>query len=140
MGYYSLNKVILVGRLGQDPEVRYTKNGNAVANLSLATTERFKDSNGEQQERTEWHKIVSFNQTAEFAKEYLTKGTMLAIEGRLRTNKWQDKNGNNRSTTEILTSDITILQGKGSKNQPPQPDTSEDAPQMEEEEADEIPF
>ena len=98
-----VNKVILVGALGADPETRYTANGGAVANLSLATSESWKDRNsGQMQERTEWHRVVLFGKTAEIAQQYLRKGAKVYIEGKLRTNKWQDQQGNDRYTTEIV--------------------------------------
>lgn len=140
MESYSMNRVILVGRLGQDPEVRYTNSGDAVANLSLATTESWKDKNGEWQNRTEWHRIVVFRNRAEFAKEYLSKGRMIAVEGQLRTRKWEDKNGNQRYTTEIRANTLTPLdsrkEGAGKAQAPSAP--PEEVPG--EEEADEIPF
>lgn len=109
-----VNKVILIGNVGNDPEVRYTPNGNAVANLSVATSEYWKDKqNGSQQERTEWHRIVLFNRLGEIAGEYLRKGTKVYIEGGLRTRKWQDKSGNERYTTEIIASEMQMLDPKG---------------------------
>jgi len=140
MESYSMNRVILVGRLGRDPEVRYTNSGDAVANLSLATSETWKDKNGERQERTEWHRIVVFRNRAEFAKEYLSKGRMLAIEGKLRTRSWDDKSGNKRYTTEIVATTLTTLDGRkdraGKMEQKP-PETLQN---NQEEEEEEIPF
>ena len=98
----SVNKVILIGNLGQDPEVRYTTSGQAVASFSLATSERIKGKSGEYEERTEWHKIVFNEKLAEIAGEYLSKGKSIYIEGRLQTRKWQDKDGNDRYTTEVV--------------------------------------
>lgn len=97
-----VNKVILLGHLGRDPEMRYQPSGAAIANFSLATSEKFKDRDGNQQERTEWHRIVFFGRTAEVVGEYLKKGSMAYIEGRLQTRKWTDKEGQERYTTEIV--------------------------------------
>ena len=109
-----VNKVILVGNLGKDPEVRYMPNGNAVANLTLATTESWKDKQtGDQQEKTEWHRIVMFKRLAEIAGEYLKKGSQVYIEGKLQTRKWQDNSGNDRYTTEIVANDMQMLGGRG---------------------------
>ncbi|MGD2138097.1 MAG: single-stranded DNA-binding protein [Gammaproteobacteria bacterium] len=109
-----VNKVILVGNLGRDPEVRYMPNGNAVANLTLATTESWKDKQtGEQQEKTEWHRIVMFRRLAEIAGEYLKKGSQIYVEGKLQTRKWQDNAGNDRYTTEIVASEMQMLGGRG---------------------------
>jgi single-strand DNA-binding protein len=109
-----VNKVILVGNLGKDPEVRYMPNGNAVANITLATTDSWKDKqSGEQQEKTEWHRIVMFRRLGEIAGEYLKKGSQVYIEGKLQTRKWQDNSGNDRYTTEIVASDMQMLGGRG---------------------------
>ena len=100
-----INKVILVGNLGADPETRYMPSGGAVTNVRLATTRSWKDKNtGEQQERTEWHRVVLFGRLAEVAAEYLRKGSQAYVEGELRTNKWQDRDGNDRYTTEVVVS------------------------------------
>ena len=108
-----VNKVILVGNLGRDPEVRYMPSGNAVANVTLATTESWKDKQtGEKQERTEWHNVVFYSRLAEIAGEYLKKGSQVYVEGSLRTRKWQDKNGNDRYTTEIIASEMQMLGGR----------------------------
>jgi single-strand DNA-binding protein len=105
-----INKVILIGNLGADPEVRYMPSGGAAATLNLATSESWKDKQtGEQQDRTEWHRVVLFNRLAEIAGEYLKKGSKVYIEGSLRTRKWQDKNGQERFTTEIVGNDIQML-------------------------------
>jgi single-strand DNA-binding protein len=109
----SVNKVILIGNLGRDPEVRYTPNGDAVANLSIATTERWKDKNGEMQEQTEWHRVSFFGRQAEVCGEYLRKGSSVYIEGRLQTRKWTDKEGNERTTTEIRGDRMQMLGGRG---------------------------
>ena len=109
-----VNKVILVGNLGKDPEVRYMPNGNAVANLTLATTESWKDKQtGDQQEKTEWHRIVMFRRLAEIAGEYLKKGSQVYIEGKLQTRKWQDNSGNDRYTTEIVADEMQMLGSRG---------------------------
>jgi len=110
-----LNKVTLIGRLGSDPEVRYMPTGGAVTNVSLATTRRWKDrSTGDRREETEWHRIVFFNRLAEVAGEYLKKGSQVYVEGRIQTNKWQDKEGHDRYTTEIIADQMQML---GSKNE-----------------------
>lgn len=110
-----INKVILIGNVGVDPDVRYLPNGNAVTTLSIATSETWKDKNtGEKQERTEWHRVVCFNRLGEIAGEYVRKGTKLYIEGSLRTRKWQDQQGQDRYTTEIVANDIQMLDNKGS--------------------------
>ena len=106
-----INKVILVGRLGRDPELRYTPSGTAVANFSLATDERW-SSNGETQSRTEWHNIVVWSKLAEICNQYLTKGRLVFIEGRLQTRDWEDKDGNKRRTTEIVATDMKMLGGR----------------------------
>lgn len=108
----SVNKVILVGNLGKDPEVRYMPNGDAVANFSIATTDTWKDKNGMRQERTEWHNISMYRRLAEIAGEYLKKGSSVYVEGRLQTRKWQDKNGQDRYTTEIICDQMQMLGGK----------------------------
>ncbi|MCR9192576.1 MAG: single-stranded DNA-binding protein [Gammaproteobacteria bacterium] len=109
-----INKVILIGHIGGDPEVRYMPNGNAVATISVATTESWKDKQtGEKQERTEWHRVVCFNRLGEIVGEYVRKGSKLYVEGSLRTRKWQDQQGQDRYTTEIVAADIQMLDGKG---------------------------
>lgn len=109
-----INKVILIGNLGADPEMRYMQNGNPVANLSIATSEGWKDKqSGEMKEKTEWHRVVLFNRTAEIAGEYLKKGSKVYIEGRLQTRKWQDQSGQDRYTTEIVGNDIQMLDRTG---------------------------
>ena len=112
----SVNKVILVGNLGRDPETRYTTSGDAVTNIRLATTDTWKDKAGEKQERTEWHNIVFYGRQAEVAGEYLKKGRQIYVEGRLQTRKWQDKEGHDRYTTEIVADRMQMLgsrQGMG---------------------------
>lgn len=114
----SVNKVILVGNLGRDPEVRYMPNGEAVCNFSIATTDTWKDKNGQRQERTEWHNIVMYRKLAEIAGEYLKKGRPVYVEGRLQTRKWQTKEGQDRYTTEIIADQMQMLGGRdgGSSN------------------------
>jgi len=109
----SVNKVILVGRLGRDPETRYTSGGQAVANFSLATDESYKDKNGERQKRTEWHKIVVWGKQAEIAQQYLKKGSLVFIEGRIQSREWQDKEGQKRTSFEIVASNFRMLGGRG---------------------------
>lgn len=110
-----INKVILVGNLGNDPDVRYTAGGAAIANVSIATTEGWKDrESGEMQEKTEWHKVVFFGKLAEIVAEYVKKGSQIYIEGRLQTRKWQDKEGNERYTTEIVANEMQMLGGRSS--------------------------
>lgn len=124
-----INKVILVGHLGRDPEIRYSANGQAIANVSVATSESWKDKNtGEKQERTEWHRVVFFGRLAEIAGEYLKKGSQVYVEGRLQTRKWQDKEGNDRYTTEVVANDMQMLGSRagggvpaGDYNQDPGP-------------------
>jgi len=112
-----VNKVIVVGNLGQDPETRYMPSGDAVTNISVATSESWKDKqSGEKKERTEWHRIVMFGRLAEIAAEYLHKGSQVYIEGKLRTNKWKDKDGNDRYTTEIIADQMQMLGGKGAQS------------------------
>lgn len=108
-----INKVILVGNLGQDPEVRYMPNGGAVANITVATSETWKDKNsGEQQEKTEWHRVVMFRRLAEITGEYLKKGSKVYLEGKLQTRKWQDQQGNDRYTTEIVADQMQMLDSR----------------------------
>ena len=108
-----VNKVILVGTLGNDPETKYMPSGGAVVNISIATNENWTDKNsGQKQERTEWHRVVAFNRLAEVMGQYLRKGSQVYIEGKLRTNKWQDQNGQDRYTTEILANDMQMLGGR----------------------------
>ena len=109
----SVNKVILVGNLGGDPDIRYMPNGDAVANINLATTDSWKDKNGKKQERTEWHRVVFFRKLAEIVAEYLKKGSQVYVEGRLQTRKWQDKDGQDRYTTEIVADRMQMLGGRG---------------------------
>ncbi len=109
----SVNKVILVGRLGKDPETRYMTNGEAVTNVTLATSENWKDKSGEKQEKTEWHNLVFYRRLAEVAGEYLKKGSQIYVEGKIQTRKWQDKEtGKDRYTTEIIVNEMQMLGGK----------------------------
>jgi len=149
----SLNKVMLIGNLGKDPEIRYTPNGLAVANVTIATTEVWKDKqSGDNQERTEWHRVVMYSRLAEITGEYLKKGAKIFIEGRLQTRKWQDKGGQDRYTTEIVADSLEMLGGKtssgghdassSSSSFSPAAKTSSEAPQAELTESfdDDIPF
>jgi single-strand DNA-binding protein len=115
-----VNKVILVGNCGQDPDTRYMPSGGAVTNVSLATSESWKDKSGEQQERTEWHRIVFFNRLAEIAGEYLKRGSKIYVEGALRTRKWQDKDsGQDRYTTEIVANEMQMLDSRSGQDRMP---------------------
>ncbi len=114
MASRGINKVILVGNLGADPEVRYTQSGSPVANLRIATSERWKDKqSGEPQERTEWHRVVLFGKLGEIAEQYLKKGSQVYIEGRLQTRKWQGQDGQDRYSTEVVGNDMQMLGGRG---------------------------
>lgn len=110
----SVNKVILIGNLGQDPETKFMKNGDAVSNITIATTDTWKDKNGEKQEKTEWHKVTFYRQLAEIVGKWLKKGSPVYIEGRLETRKWTDKEGIERYTTDIIANDMKMLGGKQS--------------------------
>jgi len=111
----SVNKVILVGNLGKNPEMRYTQGGAAVANMTLATTERYTDKSGQKQEQTEWHRIVAFGKLAEICGQYLTKGRQVYFEGRIQTRQWQDQQGQKRYTTEIVATNMQMLGGRGDR-------------------------
>ena len=113
----SLNKVMLIGRLGADPEIRYTPSGSAVANFRMATTERWTSKEGEKQERTEWHKIVAWRKLGETCGEYLHKGSLVYIEGSLQTRDWEDRDGNKRWTTEIVAYRMQMLDRKGERGE-----------------------
>ena len=130
-----VNKVILVGNLGKDPEVRYAPSGQAIANINIATTESWKDKNpGEKQEKTEWHRVVFFSRLAEIVGEYLKKGSQVYIEGRLQTRKWQDKEGKDRYTTEIVANEMQMLgsrQGGGAPSDDYNQDKSHSKPKTE---------
>ncbi|NIM03615.1 single-stranded DNA-binding protein [bacterium] len=146
----TVNKVILIGRLGSDPELRYTPNGDAVANFRIATNRVWKDQEGNQKERTEWHRIVAWRKLAERCGEFLRKGSHVYIEGRLETRSWEDKNGNRRFVTEVITDRMQMLDAKGAvkvaEQAPPAEEVFEEKqlPQGEEikesESEDEIPF
>jgi len=133
-----VNKVILIGRLGADPEVRYTNTGTAVANFSLATSANWVNKEGQREERTEWHRVVAFGRLGEISGEYLSKGKQVYIEGRLQTRSWEDKEGNRRKTTEIVAQQLQMLGAPTGEKAP-----SETEPQVPEEEPlpeDDIPF
>ena len=131
-----VNKVILVGNLGKDPEVRYLDNGVAVANFSLATTENYKNKAGERVSQTEWHNIVLWRGLAEVAEKYLKKGASVYIEGKIKTRKWEDKEGNTRYNTEILADNMTMLGGKQSQESGSTATTADTA----NDKADDLPF
>jgi single-strand DNA-binding protein len=114
----SVNKVILIGNLGADPEVRYLPSGDAVTNIRIATTDAWKDKNGEKQEHTEWHRIAFFGKLAEIAGEYLKKGSPVYVEGRIRTRKWQDKDGQERYSTEIVADRMQLLGSRAGGSEP----------------------
>lgn len=142
-----INKVIIVGNLGNDPETKYMPSGSAVTNLSVATNESWKDKQtGEQKDRTEWHRVAMFGRLAEIAAEYLRKGSQVYIEGKLRTRKWQDQQGNDRYTTEIIADEMQMLGGRGGAPSMggggPAPSGSPQggAPRQDEEFDDDIPF
>ena len=129
----SVNKVILVGNLGQDPEGRFTPQGTAVTNLSVATNESWKNQSGELQDRTEWHRVVMYGKMAETANEYMHKGQMVYVEGRLQTNEWEDQNQIKRRTTEIKCDNFTMLGRRGdtkaqAENRPEQTEQDDDLP------------
>ena len=141
-----VNKVILVGNLGQKPEMRYTATQTAVANLSIATTESWKDKeSGENRDKTEWHRVVFFGNLAEIAERYLDKGSSVYVEGKIQTRKWQDKDGNDRWTTEILGNQLTMLGSRVSSDSNMQQESSSDTPFPEDDTGqgltdDDIPF
>ena len=111
-----VNKAILIGRLGGDPEVRYTQSGTAVVSFTVATNEKWKDKEGNPQEQTEWHRIVAFARLGEICGEYLSKGSLIYIEGRIQTRQWEDKDGNKRYTTEIVAREMKMLDSKGAQS------------------------
>ncbi len=142
-----VNKVILIGNLGRDPEVRYSPNGGAIANITLATSESWKDKNtGEQVDKTEWHRVVFFRRLAEIVGEYLKKGSKVYIEGKLQTRKWQDKEGNDRYTTEVVANEMQMLDSRGGSTSYNQDDAPAAQPASQEQPApagdfdDDIPF
>lgn len=128
----SVNKAILIGHLGKDPEVKYLPNGDPVANVSLATTEKWKDKSGASQERTEWHRLSFFGGVAGVVEKYCKKGDAIYVEGRIQTRKWQDRDGNDRYTTEIVCDQMKMLGGKSE----PKPKVAESADDL----GDDIPF
>ena len=143
----SVNKVILIGNLGKDPEVRYLEGGTAVANFSLATSETFKNRNGELTTSTEWHNIVVWRKLAEITEKYLKKGNKIYIEGKLRTRSWQDQDGNTRYTTEVVADNLTMLGGKNeggdTTNPKPEANKSVEKPKNDfvaDNEEDDLPF
>jgi len=138
-----INKVILVGNLGKDPEVRHLENGAAVANFPVATTESYKDKNGNRQEQTEWHNIVLWRGLAQVAEQYLKKGSQVYIEGKIRSRSWQDKEGNTRYTTEIVGDNMTMLGSRGENSASKTAENSKTAPadhNQEEDSKDDLPF
>ena len=122
-----VNKVILVGHLGRDPELRYTQNGQAVANFSLATTESYAKRDGEREDRTEWHRIVAWGRLAEICAEYLSKGRQVYIEGRIQTREWEDREGEKRRTTEIVAREMQMLGRRGETSETTEEPQSADA-------------
>lgn len=130
MASKGVNKVILVGNLGQDPEVKYMPNGNAVTNISIATSESWKDQQGQLQERTEWHRVVMFRKLAEIAGQYLRKGSQVYLEGKLQTRKWQDQNGQDRYTTEVVADNMQMLGGRSNQEGGYQPMNAQGGQQM----------
>jgi len=140
-----INKAILVGRLGSDPEVRYTPSGVAVANFNIATSEEWKDKDtGEKKERTEWHRIVAWSKLGEICGEYLSKGRQVYVEGRIQTRSWEDRDGNKRYTTEIVASDVQFLGGRdagpGARAEGGSPASNFESSPIQAPEDDDIPF
>ena len=117
----SVNRVILIGNVGRDPEVKYSADGNAIANLSLATSEQWKDKSGAKQEKTEWHRVSFFGKLAEIVGEYVKKGAQIYVEGRLQTRKWQDKDGQDRYTTEVVADRMQMLGARAANGNDPAP-------------------
>ena len=137
----SVNKAILIGNLGRDPEVRYTPSGTAVANFSVATTENWTNKDGEKQSRTEWHRVVAWGRLGETCGEYLSKGSQVYIEGSIQTNEWEDKEGNKRQTTEIRAWRMQMLGSRGSADVPPEANQDREVEQAAKEPSDDdIPF
>ncbi|MFQ5676074.1 MAG: single-stranded DNA-binding protein [bacterium] len=147
-GRGSVNKVILIGNLGQDPELKYTPSGAAVTNFNVATNEVWKDNDGNKQERTEWHRIVLWRKLAEIAGEYLKKGSKVYLEGRLQTRSWEDKDGVKRYTTEVVADSMTMLDAKADagagagagQSSPPAESTSPPPPETSSNDEDDLPF
>ncbi len=140
----TVNKVMIIGRLGADPEVRYAPSGNAVANFNVATNRSYKDRDGNQQEQTDWHRVVAWTRLAEFAKQYLHKGMRVYVEGRLQYREWQDQNGAKRNSTDIVVNDIQMLESLGGKtetgDQEKMPTNLEVPDEVEPAEDDSVPF
>lgn len=134
-----INKVILIGRLGADPEIRYTPSGAEVATFRMATSETWTNKSGEKEEKTEWHRIVAWRGLAKICGEFLSKGKLVYIEGRLRTRSWEDRDGNKRTTTEIEATEMKMLGGVGEASRKPKEPEAESAPPAAKEEED-IPF
>tara|TARA_B100001250_G_scaffold97542_1_gene81845 strand:+ start:915 stop:1331 length:417 start_codon:yes stop_codon:yes gene_type:complete len=136
----SVNKAIILGNLGSDPDIKYTKAGSPVANLSIATSERWKDKEtGEQKEQTEWHRVVVFGRLAEIAEQYLKKGSKVFIEGKIQTRDWEDADGNKKYTTEVVAREMTMLDSRASTNSSASDDTSGESASTKSAEED-IPF
>ena len=136
-----INKAIIVGNLGQDPEVKQMPSGGAVCNITVATSESWNDKNtGEKQERVEWHRVVMYRKVAEIAGEYLRKGSQVYVEGKLQTRKWQDQSGADRYTTEIVANEIQMLGGKASASQAAKPATQPEAASGANDFDDDLPF
>jgi len=123
----SVNKAILIGRCGKDPETRYMTNGDAVTNVSIATSETWKDKSGEKQEKTEWHNLTFYKRLAEIVGEYVKKGSEIYVEGKIQTRKWQDKEGKDRYTTEIICHEMKMIGGKGNQSQQTEQPSNDDA-------------
>lgn len=140
----SLNKVILIGNLGGDPEVRYTGGGQAVASFNIATTEKWTNKGGDPEERTEWHRIVVWGKLAEICQQYLSKGRQVYVEGRLQTRQWEDKEGNKRTTTEVVAQNVQFLGGAPSGDRPragkSEPQFSKEPTIIDSTPADDVPF
>jgi single-strand DNA-binding protein len=136
----SVNKAILIGNLGNDPELRYTPGGQAVTGFRIATTDRWRDKDGQNQQRTEWHNIVAWGRQAEIANEYLKKGSPVYIEGRLQTRSWEDKDGNKRYITEIVTQRMQLLGRRGAEEETTPPPPEAETPESAGGEEDDLPF
>lgn len=136
----SVNKVIIVGNLGKDPEMKFMPNGKAACNFSVATTDKWKDKSGEQQERTEWHRIATFDKLAEICGEYLKKGSQVYVEGKLTTRKWQDKDGQDRYTTEVIADRMQMLGARSEGAQKPATEAPAKKAQGFQDMDDDIPF
>lgn len=135
-----VNKVILIGNLGRDPDTRYLPDGNAVSSVNLATSESWKGKDGQQHERTEWHRVIFYRRLAEVVKEYLRKGSKVYIEGKLQTRKWQDQSGQDRYTTEVIAHEMQMLDGRSSNNNASEPPPADAPPANAGDFDDDIPF